>query len=99
MNTQPAQPIQGNGQQPDPSHATVGINATQLAHIAELLDILDGFLRRADGIVDRLADYLHATGRDHPQPPNWAGYNANLLIDQVSFAAHSLRAHRREPLQ
>ncbi len=26
-------------------------------------------------------------------------YNANLLIDQVSFTAHSLRAHRRKPLQ
>lgn len=70
----------------------------QLADIAELLDLLDGFLRRADGIADRLADYLHATGRDHPQPPHWAGYNANLLIDQVSFTAHALRANRREPL-
>ena len=58
-----------------------------------------GFLRRADGIADRLADYLHATGRDHPQPPHWAGYTANLLIDQVSFTAHALRANRREPLQ
>ena len=36
---------------------------------------------------------------DHPQPPDWAGYDANLLIDQISFTAHSLRAHRREPLQ
>jgi hypothetical protein len=99
MNTQPAQPIPGNGQQPAPDHATIPINATQLAHIAELLDILDGFLRHADGIAERLADYLHATGRDQAQPPTWAGYNANLLIDQVSFTAHSLRAHRREPLQ
>jgi hypothetical protein len=99
MNTHPAQPITNNGQQPDPRQATMPINAAQLARVAELLDILDGFLRRGDGIADRLADYLHATGRDHPQPPNWAGYNANLLIDQVSFTAHSLRARRREPLR
>jgi hypothetical protein len=30
--------------------------------------------------------------RDHPHPPNRAGYDANLLIDQISFTAHSLRA-------
>jgi hypothetical protein len=34
-----------------------------------------------------------------PNSPDWTGYNANLLIDQVSFTAHSLRAHRRKPLQ
>jgi hypothetical protein len=33
------------------------------------------------------------------QPPNWVGYDANLLIDQISFTAHNLRAHRRKPLQ
>ena len=73
MNTQPAQPITNNGQRPDPDHATMPINTAQLAHIAELLDILDGFLRRGDGIADRLADYLHATGRDHPRPPQLGG--------------------------
>jgi len=97
MNTRPAQPIPGNGQHPD--LATIPINVEQLADIAELLDILDGFLRHTDGIADHLADYLHTTGRDQAQPPNWAGYNANLLIDQVDFTAHSLRAHRRKPLQ
>jgi hypothetical protein len=109
MNTQPAQPIPGNGQHPDqhsyhmldcPDQAITAINAAQLADIAELLDLLDGFLRRADGIADRLADYLHATGRDHPQPPHWAGYNANLLIDQVSFTAHAPSAPTAQnPLQ
>jgi hypothetical protein len=94
MNTQPVQPISHNGQQ-----ATTAINTAQLDRIAELLDILDGFLRHADGVADRLAEYLHATGRDQPRPRDWAGYNANLLIDQVSFNAHSLRAHRRESLQ
>ena len=29
----------------------------------DLLNVLDGFLRRADGIIDRLADYL-------PTPPD-----------------------------
>ena len=109
MNTQPAQPIPGNGQHPgqqcydmldSPDQALTTINTAQLGHIAELLDILDGFLRHAEGnIADRLADYLHTTGRDHPQPPHWTGYNANLLIDQVSFTAHSLRVHRHKPLQ
>jgi hypothetical protein len=63
MNTQPAQPISHNGQQ-----AITPINTARLADIAELLDILDGFLRHADDIADRLADYLHTTGRDHPNP-------------------------------
>ena len=97
MKTQPDQPIPGNGQQPDPDQVTIPINTNQLAHLAELLDILDGFLRHAGGIAYQLADYLHATGRDHPQHPD--RYDANLLIDQVSFTAHSMRAHRREPLQ
>jgi hypothetical protein len=71
----------------------------QRAQLADIAERLDGFLRRADGIADRLADYLRATGRDHPQPPHWAGYNANLLIDQVSFTAHALRANHRDPLE
>ena len=99
MNTHPAQPIPSNGWQPHPDRAAIPISAAQLAHIAELLDILDGFLRCGDDIANRLAHYLHATGRGHPQPPDWAGYTANLLIDQVSFTAHTLRAHRRKPLQ
>jgi hypothetical protein len=38
-------------------------------------------------------------GRDHPQPPHWDSYDANLLIDEVSFTAHALRTHRQEPLE
>ena len=106
MNTQPAQQISVYTQpykqplclchdMPDcPAQATVEINATQLTRIAELLDLLDGFLRHTDGIADHLADYLHATGRDHPQPPHGTAYNANLLIDQISFTAHALHANR-----
>jgi len=112
MNIQPAQQVPANTAQSDqplclchdtldcPEQATVEINANQLARIAELLDVLDGFLRHANGIADQLADYLHATGHDHPQPPHWASYDANLLIDQVSFTAHALRAHRaNKPLE
>lgn len=93
MNTRPAQPVSHNSQQ-----ATTPINTAQLADIADLLDILDGFLRHADDIADRLADYLHATGRDHPQPPDGASYGANLLIDQVSFTAHALHSPQTRPL-
>ena len=112
MNIPPAQLVPGDSQQPDqqslcgchdmldcPDQTTTPINAVQLARVTELLDVLDGFLRRADGIADRLADYLHATGRDHPQPLHRADYDANLLIDQVSFTAHALRGHRHKPLQ
>ena len=107
MNIQPAQPIPGKnqyGQQPlcacqhrsdCPDQTTTPINTAQLARIAELLNMLDGFLRHADGIADHLADYLQTTaGASHR-----ARYDANLLIDQVSFTAHALRVHRQEPLQ
>ena len=80
-----------------PENDTTPINTHQLANIAELLTLLDGFLRHTDIIADHLAHYLHATRRN--QPPNRARYDANLLIDQISFTAHSLRAHQREPLQ
>ena len=111
MNIQPAQQIPANSQHPDqrsvyattcstaPTKPPSRSTPPSSRDIAELLDLLDGFLRRADGIADRLADYLHATGHDHPQPPHWASYDANLLIDQVSFTAHALRANRQQPLQ
>ena len=50
------------------------------------MPLRDGFLRHTDGIADHLAHYLHVTRRD----PDRAGYDANLLIDQVSFTAHAL---------
>lgn len=52
-----------------------------------------------DDITDRLADYLHTTGRDHTQPSDGASYSANLLIDRLSFTAQALRVDRRKPLQ
>lgn len=51
MNTQLDQPISHNGQQ-----AITPNNTAELVDIAELLDILDGFLRHTDGIADQLAD-------------------------------------------
>ena len=111
VNIQPTQQVPANSPQSNqqplclchdrldcPTQATVKINANQLADLSELLHLIDGFLRHT-GIADHLADYLHATGRDHPQPRDWAGYHANLLIDQISFTAHGLRAHRQQPLQ
>jgi hypothetical protein len=47
-----------------PEQATVEINAAELAHVAELLDLLDGFLRSGNGIADHLTDYLQKTARD-----------------------------------
>jgi hypothetical protein len=108
MNTQPAQPIPADSPQSDqslclchdtpdcPEQATVEINANELARIAELLDVLDGFLRHGNTVGDHLADYLRATTDNHPHRTS---YDANLLIDQVSFTAHNLRAHRHQPLE
>jgi hypothetical protein len=72
------------------------LDAAELARVVELLDLLDGFLRSGNGISDRLADYLHATGRDRSHPQDCAGYDANVVIDLVSFTSYGLR-HRREP--
>ncbi len=112
MKIQTAQQVPADSPQPDhqplclchdmhdcPTQATTPINTTQLADVAEILHLLDGFLRHADGVADHLTAYLHATGRDHPQPRNRISYDANLLIDQISFTAYALRAHRQQPLQ
>jgi hypothetical protein len=109
MNTQPVQHVSANRPKPDqqpvclchhmldcPDQATVEINATQLTRVAELLDVLDGFLRSDNGVADHLADHLHAARHNHPHRTD---YDASLLIDQVSFTAHALRAHRQEPLE
>jgi len=39
-----------------PGEATVAIGAGQLARVAELLDVLNGFLRSGNGVAARLAD-------------------------------------------
>ena len=77
--------------------ATVEIDAAQVADVAQLLHLLDGFLRSGNGVAELLADYLHTTGRDRPQQSDRASYDANLVIDLVSFTAHALRVHRQRP--
>lgn len=72
--------------QPRPTATT--ISSDELVGIAKLLVIIDGFLR-SNSVPNLLADYLGAIGADHP------GYDAALLIDQVSFTARALRRHRR----
>jgi hypothetical protein len=65
------------------------ISAGELACIAELLIILDEFLR-SDPIAGLFAAHLRANGYDHPR------YDAALLIDQISFTARALRTRRRD---
>ena len=109
MNNQPAQHLSHDNPLTDaqstcpchdlidcPDQATVPIAATQLAHIAELLDLLDGFLRTGNGVAHSLRDYLHTTKAEHPER---AGYDTNLVIDLVSFTAHTLRTHHLRRLQ
>lgn len=108
MNNQPAQHDSSNTRRTDqqpclchdmpdcPDQATVEINANQLARIAELFDVLDGFLRSDNDITDRLADHLHLARGHHP---HHSRYDANLLIDQVSFTAHNLATHLPNPLK
>ncbi len=74
-----------------PAQAAVEIDATQLPRIAELLDLLDGFLRHTDGIADDLADYLHATGRDHPIP-TWDRLQRQPAHDDI-------QSHHPRPLR
>lgn len=67
------------------------ISAGELARISEMLTILDSFLR-SNSIAGLLTAHLRANGYDHP------GYDAALLIDQISFSAQALRTFRdRQP--
>lgn len=77
-----------------PDRTTVELSTAELARVAELFDLIDGFLRCGNGVTDRLTDYLHTSGRDHPRPQDQTSYDANLVIDLVSFTAHSLRGWR-----
>lgn len=43
-------------------------------------DALDRFLHRGNRMADHLADYLQAAGRDHPQPPHEARYDASITV-------------------
>lgn len=70
-----------------PELTTIAIPAAQLADIAELLGVVDEFLRCRNGTADRLADFYARHGEPHP------AFVANNLIDQVSFTAAALRRH------
>lgn len=72
----------------DHRHSSTTVSPDELVRIAELLAIIDGFLRSRP-TPDLLAQHLHNIGSDHPR------YDAALLIDQISFTAHALRTHRR----
>lgn len=76
----------------------VSVPAAQLAGIADLLAVLDEFLRSSDGAIDRLAEHLAGRAAAADQDPGtrleMARYDANLLIDQLSLAARALRHHR-----
>jgi hypothetical protein len=89
-------PIPDGSDRPDTATATV--NADQLQTIAELLDVIDGFLR-SDNIAELLTAYLHSTGADQPRPPHGASYTTDLLIDPISFNAHHMRNRHEEPLK
>lgn len=100
MNTEPAQHVPAHiGSRSEqlaclchdtidcPEQATIAIGVTALARAADLLDLLDGFLRSGN-VADNLRDYLDTTKTDHP---NRAGYDTNLVIDLVGLTAHNLR--------
>lgn len=108
MNIEPAQPITATSRHPDrqgdhmldcPDKAMTAINTTQLANVAELL-------RPARQVPASRRRHRRPSGRlparqpdaTTPNPQTRPGYNANPLIDQVSFTAHTLRAHRQQPL-
>lgn len=82
--------------------AMVSVPAAQVAEIADLFAVLDEFLRSGNGAADRLAAHLatqtEAAHQQHYMAPGhrlgMARYDANLLIDRVSFTAHVLRHHR-----
>ena len=77
-----------------PEQATTAIAATQLTRAADLLDLLDGFLRTGNGVADRLRYHLDTTTADHPDRP---GYDANLVIDLVGLATHARHSDARSP--
>jgi hypothetical protein len=68
-----------------PDRATVAIAASQLLELADLLAVIDEFLRCGNGAASRLVDFCARRGERHP------GFSANNLIDAVSFTAAGLQ--------
>ncbi len=71
-----------------PDEATTPIGLRELAHLGELLSVVDEFLRSGEDVACLLAECLAIRG-GRPDPHG----EASLLIDRVGFAAADLR-HR-----
>lgn len=74
---------------PCPEPASVSIPATELVELADLLAVVDEFLRARGGVAELLADFHARRGESHP------GFVANNLIDQVSLTAAALQRTAR----
>lgn len=74
----------------DPDQRSARISHDQLAGIADLLAIIDVFLR-SHLIPHLLAQHVRGIGSNH------SGYDAALLIDRISFTAGTLRAYSTPP--
>lgn len=87
------------------THPSPAAGTPRPDEIAELLGMIDEFLRTHPGAIEDLAEYFAtrsgATGSPEPYcDPDYqrarARSEANLFLDRVSFAAHALRTHRTE---
>lgn len=74
----------------DPDQQDAPISTDELADIADMLAIIDVFLR-SHPIPDLLAKHLCDAGFNH------SGYDAALLIDRISFTARAMRARLTPP--
>ena len=79
-----------HGAWPCPEPVSVNLPAAELAELADLLAVVDEFLRSRSVVADLLADFYDRRGQTHP------GFVANNLIDQVSFTAAALHRRVRE---
>lgn len=75
---------------PCPEPASMSIPAAELAELADLLAVVDEFLRSRSGVAELLADFYTHRGQRNP------GFVANNFIDQVSFTAAALHRHVHE---
>lgn len=69
------------------NHATdqTSLTISQIQAINDVLADLDEFLRGHPGVLEALSEFLAGRGQKHPR------FDANNLIDQVSFTALGLR--------
>lgn len=84
VTTQPLHPATTNDTD---QTATISMTARQGGDLADLLDLLDQFLREGPGVADALTAFYRS--HRHEQHPRAA---ALCLIDQVGFTALHLHA-------